>query len=202
MNISTLPFLEKKEKSEYFLSLIPRNEKAKAVVFEKIGTTIKYLNEAEEEFTNTIEDASTEEFLNVLDKAITAAEEVLPKDIETHKTIFGLKESWVEDNKIKKEYLEKLKKAGEELSLDPIGFLVFTESVVNLIQKEEGAPVSAILVEFGKKYLTVTLVRSGKIREVRSSEIHESASYTVDTILKHLQTPEVLPSRIILLEEE
>src|SRR3989344_3902225 len=202
MNISTLPFLEKKEKSEYFLSLILRNEKAKAVVFEKIGTTIKYLNEAEEEFTNTIEDASTEEFLSSLDKAITSAEEVLPKDIETHKTIFGLKEAWVEDNKIKKEYLEKLKKAGDELSLDPIGFLVFTESVVNLIQKDEGAPVTAILIDVGKKYLSVSLIRAGKIMEVRSSEIHESASYTVDTVLKHFQIPEVMPARIILMDSE
>ncbi|MBI3984422.1 MAG: baseplate J/gp47 family protein [Candidatus Levybacteria bacterium] len=202
MNISTLPFLDKKEKSEYFLSLILRNEKVKAVVFEKIGTTIKYLNDSEEEFTNTIEDASTEEFLNVLDKAITAAEEVLPKDIETHKTIFGLKESWVEDNKIKKEYLEKLKKAGEELSLDPIGFLVFTESVVNLIHKDEGAPVTAILVDVGKKYLSVSLIRAGKIMEVRSSEIHESVTHTVDTVLKHFQIPEVMPARIIVLDSE
>lgn len=202
MNISTLPFLDKKEKSEYFLSLILRNEKAKAVVFEKIGTTIKYLNDAEEEFSNTIEDSSTEEFLNVLDKAITAAEEVLPQNIETHKTIFGLKEAWVENNKIKKEYLEKLKKAGEELSLDPIGFLVFSESVVNLIQKDEGAPVTAILVDVGKKYLTVSLIKAGKIMEVRSSEIHESASYTVDTVLKHFQIPEVMPARIILMDSE
>ncbi|OGH07196.1 MAG: hypothetical protein A2171_02110 [Candidatus Levybacteria bacterium RBG_13_35_9] len=202
MKFNALPFLDKKEKPDYFLSLILRNEKVKAVVFEKIGNTIKYVNDAEEEFENTIEDASTEEFLNVLDKAITSAESALPQNIETHKTLLALKQSWIEDNKIKKEYLEKLKKAGDELSLDPIGFLVFSESIINLIHKEEGAPVSAILVEFGKKYLTVTLVRSGKIREVRSSEIHESASFTVDTILKHLQTPEVLPSRIILLEEE
>ena len=202
MKLNALPFLDKKEKPDYFLSLILRNEKAKAVVFEKIGNTIKYVNEAEEEFENTIEDASTEEFLNVLDKAITGAESALPQNIETHKTLFALKQSWVEDSKIKKDYLEKLKKTGENLALDPIGFLVFSESIINLIHKEEGAPVSAILVEFGKKYLTVTLVRSGKIREVRSSEIHESATFTVDTILKHLQTPEVLPSRIILLEEE
>lgn len=202
MKFNALPFLERQEKPDYFLSLILRNEKAKAVIFEKVGNIIKYVNEAEEEFENTIEDASTEEFLNVLDKAITGAESALPQNIETHKTLLALKQSWVEDNKIKKEYLDKLKKAGDELSLDPIGFLVFSESIVNLIQKEEGAPVSAVLVEFGKKYLTVTLVRNGKILEVRSSEIHESASFTVDTLLKHFQTPEVLPSRVILLEEE
>lgn len=202
MNITKLPFLEKKENKEYFLSLILRNEKVKAVIFEKHGTSIKYLNDVEEEFSNTVEDASTEELLNVLDKAITAAEEVLPQNIEAHKTIFGLKEAWVEDNKIKKEYLEKLKKAGDELSLDPIGFLVFTESVVNLIQKDEGAPVTAILVDVGNKYLTVSLIRAGKIMEVRSSEIHESASYTVDTVLKHFQIPEVMPARIIIMDSE
>lgn len=200
MNISKLPFLDKKEKPEYFLCLILRNEKVKAVIFEKQGDTIKYLNQAQAPFTNTIEDSPTEEFLNALDKAITNAESVLPTNVETHKTLFGLKESWVEDNKIKKEYLEKLKKAGDELSLEPIGFLIFSEALVNLLQKEEGAPITAILAEVGEKFATVSLVKTGKIVEVRSSEIHESVSLTVDTILKHLQTPEVMPSRIILFD--
>lgn len=200
MSLIKLPTLGKKENIDYFLALILRNEKAKAVIFSKTGNTIKYLNQAEAPFTNTVEDATMEEFLNVLDKSITSAESVLPQNIETHKTLFGLKESWVEDNKIKKEYLDKLKKAGDELSLDPIGFLVFSEAVVNLLHKEEGAPVTAILAEVGEKYATVSLIKSGKIVEVRSSEIHESVSFTVDTILKHLQTPEVMPSRIILFD--
>jgi len=97
-----LPFLEKKEKPEYFLALVLRNEKVTSVIFEKIGTTIKYISHGEEEFKNTVEDAETEEFLDVLDKVITTAESALPESIETHKTIFGLKESWIEDNKIKK----------------------------------------------------------------------------------------------------
>ena len=38
--------------------------------------------------------------------------------------------------------------------------------------------------------------------ETKSSEIHENASYTVDTLLKHFQTPEVMPARIILFDSE
>lgn len=136
--------------------------------------------------------------MEVLDKSISQAETVLPDNIESHKTIFGLKESWIEDNKIKKEYLEKLKKASEELALDPIGFLVSSESIVNLLQKEEGAPITAVLVELGEKFITVSLVKSGKIMETKSSEIHQSTPFTVDTLLKHFQTPEVMPSRIII----
>src|SRR3989304_2854283 len=197
-----LTFLEKKEKADYYLALILRNEKVTSVIFEKTGNTIKYIGHDEEFFKNTVEDAQTEEFLNVLDKVITQAETFLPENIETHKTIFGLKDNWIEDNKIKKEYLDKLKKASDELSLEPIGFLASSESIINLVQKEEGAPVTAILCDIGKKYVTVSLVRAGRIVETKTSEIHQSTSYTVDTLLKHFQSPEVMPSRVILFDSE
>ena len=193
-----LPKLSSKAKPEYYLALILRNERATSVLFSKAGSTIKYLGHGEEDFETTIEDATTEQFLEVLDKSITQAETVLPDNIETHKTIFGLKDSWIEDNKIKKEYLEKLKKASEELGLEPIGFLVSTESIVNLIQKDEGTPVTAILVEMGQKFITVSLIKSGKILESKSSEIHQSAPFTVDTLLKHFQTPENMPPRVVI----
>lgn len=197
-----LPFLEKKGDAEFYLALILQNEKVTSIIFEKIGSAIKYISHDEEEFKNTIEDAESEEFLTVLDKVITSAETSLPSNIETHKTLFGLKENWIEDGKIKKEYLEKLKKASDELVLNPIGFMVFSESIINLIQKEEGAPVTAVLADIGKKYITVSLVKAGKVLETKTSEIHQSPSYTVDTLLKHFQTPEVMPSRVILLAPE
>lgn len=197
-----LSFLEKKEKSEYFLALIIRNEKVTSIIFEKVRNTVKYISHDEEYFKNTVEDATSEEFINVLDKVITQAETSLPNNIETHKTIYGLKESWIEGNKIKKEYLDKLKKAGDELELTPIGFLTSSESIINLVQKEEGAPVTAILADIGKKYITVSWIKGGKTLETKSSEIHESASYTVDTLLKHFQTPGNLPTRIIILDSE
>ena len=195
-------FLQKENLKEYYLALILRNEKVTSVIFEKDQGAIRYINSAEQYFPNTIEDATGEQFLDCLDKAITRAETALPENVETHKTLFGLKESWIEEDKIKKEYLDKLKKASSELSLDPIGFLAYTESIVNLVQKDEGAPITAVLADIGKKYITVSLVKSGKVVETKSSEIHESASYTVDTLLKHFQTPEVMPARIIIVDSE
>jgi hypothetical protein len=197
-----IPGLSKKTQAEYYLALILRNERATSVLFSKAGSTIKYLGHGEEDFENTIEDATTEQFLEVLDKSITQAETVLPDNIESHKTIFGLKDSWITDNKIKKEYLEKLKKASDELGLEPIGFLVSAESIVNLVQKDEGAPVTAILVEMGQKYITVSFVKSGKILETKSSEIHQSAPFTVDTLLKHFQTPDVMPARVVIYGDD
>ncbi|MBI2195717.1 MAG: baseplate J/gp47 family protein [Candidatus Levybacteria bacterium] len=197
MKIS-LPFLDKKETLSYFLVLVLRNNKASAVIFEEAGGTIKVVNQASESFADSIESASEEDFLDVLDKAISKAESILSDNVETQKTIFGVKEGWVEDSRIKKEYLAKLKKASDELDLVPIGFLITTEAIAHLLAKEEGAPVSAILAEVDRDYVSVSLIRAGKVVETKTSKLEGKAPDTVDTLLKHFENVEVFPSRVII----
>ncbi len=198
MNIPNLPFLEKKGKSEYFLSLILRDEKTTAVVFEELEGKINVVGEHEELFKTSLEDSTEEELLTTIDKAVSEAERSLPPDVESQKTIFGVKDSWIEEGKIKKDYLAKLKKVSDELEFKPVGFLVITEAIAHLLQKEEGAPVSAILAEIGSRLITVTLLKAGRIVETKSTAIHENPAFTVDTLLKHFTNSEILPSRVIL----
>jgi len=63
-----------------------------------------------------------------------------------------------------KRVFERLKKASDELGLEPIGFLVSAESIVNLLQKDEGAPVTAVLVEMGQKFITVSVYQKRQNR--------------------------------------
>jgi len=198
MKLPSLPFLKKKENKEYFLALVLRNEKVNAVFFEESGGKVSVLGKHSEYFENSIEQASLDELLDVLDKAISTAEQSLPENIETVKTIFGVKGTWVENNKIKKEYLIKLKKISDELGLVPIGFLVVFEAIAHLLQKEEGAPVTTILIEAGEKYISVANIRAGRIVESKTSEILESPTQTVDNLLKHFSSSEILPARIII----
>lgn len=196
-----LPFFKKFNKKivpSYYLVLVLRDEKTQAVIFEEIENKVRIVGQKEEGFSASIDEISQEELLEKLDKAISSAESSLPENIQTQKTIFGVKESWTDNDQIKKEYLAKLKKTSEELGLIPIGFLVISQAISHLLQKEEGVPVSAILTEINKKNITVTLLRAGKRIETKSSEIHENIPFTVDTLLKHFNTPEILPSRIIL----
>src|SRR3972149_4044306 len=198
MNLPFFSRFNKKVLPLYYLVLILRDEKARAVIFEELEGRVKIIGQKEEHFSTSIDEISQEELLEKLDKAISGAESTLPENIQTQKTIFGVKESWTDNDQIKKEYLGKLKKTSEELGLIPIGFLVISQAISHLLQKEEGAPVSAILTEINKKSVTVTLVRAGKSIETKSSEIHESIPFTVDTLLKHFNIPEILPSRIII----
>lgn len=200
-----LPFklpLGKKENKEYFLSLVIRDEKICAVIFEELSGKVRIVSEQEEYFKDSIESSSMEDWLEVFDRTISKAEDKLPHVLETPKTIFGIKESWVEDSKIKKEYLAKLKKISDTLGLKPIGFIVIPEAIAHLLSKEGGAPVSAILVEIGKKNILISLIRAGKIIEIKEAPIEESIAHTTDTLLRHFTEYEVLPSRIILFDGE
>lgn len=201
MKFPNLPF-SKKEKSEFFLSLIFETDKLEAHIFEKIGNTMRPVVSTEEPFSETLETAGFEEILDVADKVITQTEDEAKLGDEVNKTIFGLKDSWVTDNKIKKENLEILKKLCDSLGLTPVGFLTIPEAVVSLLQKEEGAPPSVILVDVSKNQIGLSLVKAGKVIESKTSEIHQSPVFTVDTLLKHFETMEILPSRVILLNED
>jgi hypothetical protein len=192
----SLPF-GKKDKPEYFLALLLRNEKVNAVIFEETQGKVRVIGQQEEYFQKQLEDTNEEELLEAIDKAISTAESHLPEGVETQKTIFGVKESWVENAKIKPQHLGFLKKISENLGLSPIGFIVIHEAIVHLMQKEEGAPVSAILVEIDKTAIVVSLIRAGKIVETKSSPIEKSIPETVDQVLHHFDY-EILPSRIIL----
>lgn len=202
MTIPFLSFFGKKEKSEYFLALLLRDEKVSAVIFEQSQGKIRTIGKEDEFFENTIEQIPLDRLLEIIDQVIAKAEETLPSNIETQKTVFGLKETWIEDAKIKKDYLLKLKKISSELGLLPIGFLVIQEAIAHLLQEEEGAPVSAILIEVGNKNLTLSILRASRIIDTKRVEIEESVAKTTDKLLHYFENCEVLPSRVILFNSK
>lgn len=197
-----LPFFKEKELPQYYLSLIFRSDKIETFVFEQDGKVLKIINEQEEYFPEHLDKTSFEELLEICDKLITQAEDELNLGDELSRTIYGLKDSWTAEGKIKKEYLDVLKRLSGSLGLTPIGFLTIPEAVVAFLHKEEGAPPSAILVDAGQNNLTVSLVRAGKVIEQKTSEIHQSPVFTVDTLLKHFETAEILPAKIVILNDE
>lgn len=200
-----LPFsfpFGKKEKIEYFLALLLRDEKVSAVIFEEINGKIKIIGEHHEYFSDSVDNVNIDEFIEALDKTISSAENALPSNIETQKTIFGLKENWIEEAHIKKEYLAKLKKISKELNLVPIGFLVIHEAIAHLLQEEEGVPISAILIEIDRKNLAISLLRGGKIAETKRAKIENSIPKTTDKLLHSFTNYEVLPSRILLFDDK
>lgn len=194
------PFLKKnKIDKSYYLAIILDDEKTSSVILEEEQGIMRLIGTHTEHFISPLEELPQDELIKTIDKAISKAEEVLPPKIETHKTIFGVKENWIdsESKKIKKEYLAKLKHVCDSLDLSPIGFMVISEAIANLMQQDEGSPLSAVLVEIGKNKVHATLFRGGRISESYEGKIDESITSSVDKVLKNF-TSAVLPSKIIV----
>lgn len=200
MKLPSLPFLKKGEEKKYVLALLLQDEVIRAVIFEETSGSIRIATQAQATLTSLLEQTPFEDLLDAVDRAVTSAESALPHGLQTTQTVFGVKAGWIEEGKIKKEHLAELKKICDELSLTPIGFLVFTEAILHLLHKEEGAPVSGILVETGKQHITVSLVRAGRIISVKQVSLEASLPDTVDTALKQFSDVEILPARIILFD--
>lgn len=199
MKLGLGSLLKKDKKKDYFIALLLRDEKIEAVIFQEEEGKIQVIGEGKVILEDSIESLSEEEFLDACDKAISQAEQSLPPSTEVKKTIFGLKENWILEDKIKREYLEKLKKLSEALALNPVGFLITHDAISHLLAEEEGAPVSALLVEVGIKNIAISLLRAGKIIETKRAKIEDSISQTTDRLLHHFNY-EVLPSRIIVFD--
>lgn len=195
-----IPFLKKNmEENKYYLVLLIVDNKISCAVLEEINGKIHIISTHKEYTNSNFESLSQDEQINIIDKTISQAEEKLPPKIETHKTIFGVRNSWVEKEtkKIKKEHLHRLKKICGKLDLSPIGFMVVDEAIANLLQAEEGNPISTILANIGKDSIHLILYRGGQISESVSGLIHESKTKTIDNLLKKFTAP-VLPSTIIV----
>lgn len=196
-----IPFINKKEEvKEYFLALLVKPFNIGAILFEEIDSKLLILSTHESAQEKETIDATGEELVEASDKVVSYVENSLPPGSKLEKTIFSVPYDWVEEGKIKKEYLGKLKKVCEELGLVPMGFIMSIEAIVHFLQKKEGAPISSIFVEVAKKVVFVYVVRSGKIIEVKKGEIEKNLLSTVEDLLRAVEKLDVLPSKIILLD--
>ncbi len=196
-----LPFLKKsEEKKNFFLALLFKPYKVGAILFEEINDKLFILASHEVETSKDTDDLSAEDLLHASDRAISFVETSLPADGTVEKTIFSVPYDWVVDGKIQKQYLDNLKKVCQDLGLVPVGFLTSIEAIVHFIEKNEGAPVSAIFLEIAKRHMYAYLVRGGKILEMANESVSDNIMTSSETLLKKLESVDVLPSKIILAD--
>jgi hypothetical protein len=196
-----IPFFKKKKiENNFYLALLLIEEKVASAILEEEAGKLKIVGTHNEKLSSSYASMPQEELIKIIDRVISRSEESLPPSIETHKTVFGVNEEWVEkeSKKIKKEHLIRLKNISDKLDLTPIGFIVIHEAIINLLQSEEGNPLSAILANIGKDSINLMLIRGGQVTESSTGKINDSIAITVDNLLKNFTAP-VLPSRLIVV---
>ena len=144
------------------------------------------------------------DLIEPIDASLSSCTQNLPEDIEDPtKTVFGVPNSWVEGGNIKPEYLEKLKKICDDLSLVPSGFVVLSEAISHFIKQEEEVPLSGIVVGISNEILDLSIFDTGKLigttSVMRSISVEEDMIEGISRLSGELEN---LPSRIILFNQK
>lgn len=175
---------QKSQEREYYLALELGKEGIKAAIWEENEKVI----------------------VKALAKGKTVAETIEKvkegkEDLKIEKVIFGLPPYYVQDDKIKPEYLDRLKETAKEFSLSPLGFVVVPEAIAHLLKIEQESPQTAILLGFSRKELTFSLFRGGQSKKIKVLKRTGNVYADLEGGLAKFAKEEVLPSKIILYNE-
>lgn len=185
-----LPLGKREEEKEYFFAVNIAVEKLTAALWTVESKELKILGVASENYS------SNDEIIAVTDKLL---DQVLGlKEIEPQKILFGVPHSWVLDDNLKEEYLKLLRKLIKELELVPMAYVATSLALINLLEKQESVPTTAILIGFEDRHLTVTVVRAGKLDGVKVITRGESAGSDIEKALLTFIDVETLPSKILI----
>lgn len=191
---ASLPFGKREADKEYFFAINIGLEKIVAALWVIEGKKLNILDTAIQRY------ASNEEILTNTDQLL---DQVLGlKEVEPQKILFGVPDLWLVDDNLKDEYLKTLRTVVKELELTPMAYVATSHAIVHFLEKQEGIPVTAILIGFEKNHLTVTVVRAGKIDGVKVVKRGESAGSDIEKALLAFTDVETLPSKILIYGEE
>ncbi|MBI2611817.1 hypothetical protein HYW54_03675 [Candidatus Gottesmanbacteria bacterium] len=188
-------FLPKEKEPEYLLLLKIGVEKIVAIIWEVKNEKVIIIGRGEASFAE-------EDIIDATDQAITSAEKKLPEGKLVEKVIFGLPFDYIQSEAIKPPLLTKLKELTKALGLTPLGFIEIPQALSSYLSKKEDSPVSALLVGINKKTISVSFLRVGKIFETKTTVRTEHVITDIEKTLKEFTHADVLPSRILLYDDE
>src|SRR4030042_4584875 len=170
-----------------------------------IDTVTAAIWEVQEKKTKVVSVGSTEDWessdtneslLNAIDTSITKTLEGIKS--EPNRVMFGLQEGWVEGDSIIKQYTSLLKEVCEKFEFEPVGFVVTTEAIIQLLKKEEGTPPTTILIRVNEAELQVSVVNLGKIIGYEIVARSEDIGADVEEGLARFKVDEYLPSKMVI----
>src|SRR3989344_4291371 len=183
----------KKAVKEYLCALLVTDDRVEAALWESdADNKTKVLKVAKATYQGEWETA-----IDAADKAVSEIEQDLPEGEELKKTVFGLYPDWLVEDRIKDNYLKKLKQLTTALSLTPLGFVELPIAIARLIQTDEGTQPTVILAGIEAKHIVVSLFKIGKLIHTVTAVRTQMVTSDIEKILTSFTDVEVLPSRIL-----
>lgn len=187
--LSFLPF-KKQNVTEYFFALNIGLNTLKTCLWEVNNGNLQVTDIASGSYE------SDEEILNVTDQLLDQT--LGQKNIEPQKILFGVPNSWLQDDNLKEPYLKLLKDLVKNLNLKPIAYVSTSNALTNFLEKSEGAPTTAIIVGIMQDNIIVNVARAGKLDGTKHLKRGDNIGEDIEKLLLQFSEVEVLPSKILL----
>ena len=113
------------------------------------------------------------------------------------KTLFSLPGDWVNTSGILPARKSLFQKITKELELDPVGFVVISEALVQHVKETESPQAGFFLIELTNQYVLVSLVKQGKVAHTEKVGKSGDPVSDVTEAFAHL-TEKVFPSKLML----
>ncbi len=186
---------KKPETREVFLSLLVEATGVVAQAWEMGG---EGRVESIETVVRDIPQDSWEERTKAVDSAITVLEDKAGT-LNIHKVVLGMPAAYLtETGDISPTIRPHIKKLTKDLALKAMGFVSLPAALIHQLKKEEGVPLSAILIGVGGGKVTVSLYKVGVLAGQKIFAYEVTAVSSIEEALQSFTEAEVLPSRILL----
>ncbi len=184
---------------EYFLAVEIHESLIKSALWEILEGQPEIVN------VGSYESWTDEESLiNGVDSSLDQAIKVIKS--QPKRIIFGLPDSWMENDKIHPTKIKLITHLCKELGLDPIGVVKTNHAVAHYLKKREGMPPTVILLEVYTSKVAVSYVYLGEVKNTEEVARSGDLAHDVEEGLTRMDLPNY-PARFILtngnsLEEE
>lgn len=185
-----LPFFKKPPQVEYFFALNIGSEILDVALWAIDTGKLKIVSQTSSEY------GGVKDLTEVADKLLDQVLGELP--YEPQKILFGVPDSWLQDDNLKDANLKILRSLVKELELTPMAYVATSHALLHFLENQEGAPVTAILVGVGQEEVEVIVSRAGKLDGTKAVKRSDNLGEDVQKGLLMFSEVEVLPSRILI----
>jgi hypothetical protein len=142
---------------------------------------------------------SADSLTQAIDQSLSQALASSPLDptLEPDSFALVLPPFWIEEGKINPPKLKLIESACKTLKLKPLGFVAHDEAIVEDMGKNEGLPVSFILLYLSSNEIIVSLVYLGQVKNrIRKIFSGDFSPILVESALLEIKTDHTLPPQI------
>jgi len=191
-----LPNKKNAPQAEYYFGLSIKHNNVTGAVWGIEGGKVRIVATSRKKFHPP--DDISENPKELITAANVALDEALADFLpEPEKVLFGVPDSWLADEELKPKYSKVLKQLTRELDIVPLAYVATSHAICHLLQRQEGVPVTAILVEVGDP-LTVAVVKAGKVLGSKEVVRGDHLPRDIEKALLSFGDIEVLPAKIFI----